>query len=99
MTTTTTTTPRRGDLVTTPSGAETRVTSTRGGYVHTPLGTFAPWQLARPAPDPAAAARVFLDAQAAAMREWGGGDLPLPSRRDHETALAHIAALLREIGR
>ena len=90
---TTITTIRRGDLVTLPNGDVTRVTSVRGGYICTQKGTFAAFQLAPPAPDPIAAARAFLDTQAAAMRQWDNS--ALPSRREHDTALATIAVLLR----
>lgn len=94
--TTTTTTPRRGDLVTLPGGQVVRVTSTKGGYVHTSVGTFAPWQLAAPPADPIASARAFLDSQSAAMRQWDNS--ALPSRREHEAALSHIQALLGVLG-
>jgi hypothetical protein len=91
-TTTTTTAIRRGSLVTLPDGTRTRVLSTRGGYIHTSAGTFAPWQLAPAPPDPVASARAFLDTQSAAMRSWDNA--ALPSRKEFEAALAHIQGLL-----
>ena len=42
--------------------------------------------------DPVGGARSFLDTQAAAMRSWDNS--ALPNRREHELALAYIAALL-----
>lgn len=51
----------------------------------------------RPAPqiaaDPITGARTFLETQTSAMRQWDNA--ALPNRREHETALAYIAALLR----
>lgn len=54
-------------------------------------------QSTRPAPaigpNPIAGARTFLDTQTTAMRQWDNS--ALPSRREHDMALAYIAALLR----
>lgn len=88
----TTTTIRRGARVRLPDGTETRVISTRGGYVYTQAGTYAPWQLAPPAPDPIASARAFLELQSEALCQWSNA--ALPSRREYELALGHIQALL-----
>lgn len=43
--------------------------------------------------DAVAGARSFLDTQSTAMRTWDNS--ALPNRREHEQALAYIAALLR----
>ena len=45
-----------------------------------------------PIADPIASARAFLDTQTAAMRQWDNS--ALPNRKEHELALALIAALL-----
>jgi len=47
------------------------------------------------APDVVERARAFLDTQSEAMRQWSNS--ALPNRREHETALSHIAALLAKL--
>jgi hypothetical protein len=48
---------RRGDLVRLPDGHVVCVVSTRGGYIHTTAGTYAPWQLERLDTHPSCSAR------------------------------------------
>lgn len=50
-------------------------------------------QRAIPPTDPIESARAFLDTQTAAMRAWDNS--ALPTRREYETALMHIKALLQ----